>query len=83
MVQLLERPEAITEDLTLEECRELLKDALHEMISASSSNTDRDCLQLREHHEASIVVNHKRQVDMTYISDYHVRHEHKADTADG
>jgi predicted RNase H-like HicB family nuclease len=32
MVQLVEWPEVVTESQTLEECRELLKDALHEMI---------------------------------------------------
>ena len=32
--QLVEWPEVITEGETLEECRELLKDALHEMILA-------------------------------------------------
>jgi len=34
MGQLVEWPEVITEGNTLEECRELLKDALHEMIAA-------------------------------------------------
>ncbi len=34
MGQLVEWPEVITEGKTLEECRELLKDALHEMIIA-------------------------------------------------
>lgn len=34
MGQLIEWPEVITEGKTLEECRELLKDALHEMILA-------------------------------------------------
>jgi predicted RNase H-like HicB family nuclease len=34
MGQLLEWPEVITEGRTLEECREMLKDALHEMILA-------------------------------------------------
>ncbi len=34
MGQLVEWPEVVTEGATLEECRELLKDALHEMIVA-------------------------------------------------
>lgn len=34
MGQLVEWPEVITEGKTLEECRELLKDALHEMMVA-------------------------------------------------
>jgi predicted RNase H-like HicB family nuclease len=34
MGQLVEWPEVITEGKTLEECREMLKDALHEMILA-------------------------------------------------
>jgi predicted RNase H-like HicB family nuclease len=34
MGQLVEWPEVITEARTLEECREMLKDALHEMILA-------------------------------------------------
>lgn len=34
MGQLVEWPEVITEGKTLEECREMLKDALKEMISA-------------------------------------------------
>lgn len=34
MGQLVEWPEVITEGKTLEECRELLKDALREMILA-------------------------------------------------
>ncbi|HEX7401604.1 MAG TPA: type II toxin-antitoxin system HicB family antitoxin [candidate division Zixibacteria bacterium] len=34
MGQLVEWPEVITEGKTLEECREMLKDALHEMIQA-------------------------------------------------
>jgi len=34
MGQLVEWPEIITEGRTLEECREMLKDALHEMILA-------------------------------------------------
>lgn len=34
MDQLVEWPEVITEDKTLEECRELLRDALREMIKA-------------------------------------------------
>ena len=34
MGQLVEWPEVITEGKTLEECREMLKDALHEMIIA-------------------------------------------------
>ena len=34
MGQLIEWPEVITEGKTLEECRELLQDALHEMILA-------------------------------------------------
>jgi len=34
MGQLEEWPEVITEGRTLEECREMLKDALHEMILA-------------------------------------------------
>jgi predicted RNase H-like HicB family nuclease len=34
MGQLVEWPEVITEGKTLEDCRESLQDALHEMISA-------------------------------------------------
>jgi len=34
MGQLVEWPEVITEGETLEECRKLLKDALHEMLRA-------------------------------------------------
>ena len=34
MGQLVEWPEVITEGKTLEDCREMLKDALHEMIAA-------------------------------------------------
>lgn len=34
MGQLVEWPEVITEGETIEECRKLLKDALHEMILA-------------------------------------------------
>ena len=34
MGQLVEWPEVITEGQTIEKCRELLKDALHEMILA-------------------------------------------------
>jgi predicted RNase H-like HicB family nuclease len=34
MGQLVEWPEVVTEGKTLEECRELLKDALHEMVMA-------------------------------------------------
>ena len=34
MGQLVEWPEVISEGETLEECREILKDALHEMITA-------------------------------------------------
>jgi len=34
MGQLVEWPEVITEGSTLEECREMLKDALYEMIKA-------------------------------------------------
>ncbi|MCD6318222.1 type II toxin-antitoxin system HicB family antitoxin [Candidatus Aerophobetes bacterium] len=34
MGQLVEWPEVITEGNTLEECREMLKDALYEMIKA-------------------------------------------------
>jgi predicted RNase H-like HicB family nuclease len=34
MGQLVEWPEVVTEGKTLEECRDLLKDALHEMIIA-------------------------------------------------
>ena len=34
MGQLVEWPEVITEGRTLEECREMLQDALHEMIMA-------------------------------------------------
>jgi predicted RNase H-like HicB family nuclease len=34
MGQLVEWPEVITEGRTLEECREMLEDALHEMILA-------------------------------------------------
>jgi len=33
--QLVEWPEVITEGKSLEECREMFKDALHEMILAS------------------------------------------------
>ncbi len=33
MGQLVEWPEVVTEGKTIEECRELLKDALHEMVS--------------------------------------------------
>ena len=41
MGQLVEWPEVVTEGQTLEECRELLKDALHEMILANRSNTEK------------------------------------------
>ncbi len=34
MGQLVEWPEVVTEGETLEECRQLLKDALHEMVIA-------------------------------------------------
>ncbi len=34
MGQLVEWPEVITEGKTLEECREMIRDALHEMILA-------------------------------------------------
>ena len=34
MGQLVEWPEVITEGRTLEDCREMLQDALHEMIAA-------------------------------------------------
>lgn len=34
MGQLVEWPEVVTEGKTIEECRELLKDALHEMVIA-------------------------------------------------
>jgi predicted RNase H-like HicB family nuclease len=34
MGQLVEWPEVITEGKTLEECREMLQDALHEMVIA-------------------------------------------------
>ena len=34
MGQLVEWPEVITEGKTIEECREMLEDALHEMIAA-------------------------------------------------
>ena len=34
MGQLLEWPEVITEGVTIEECREMLRDALHEMTEA-------------------------------------------------
>ena len=34
MRQLVEWPEVITEGATIEECRELLRDALHEMVLA-------------------------------------------------
>ena len=34
MGQLVEWPEVITEGKTLEKCREMLEDALHEMIAA-------------------------------------------------
>jgi len=33
MGQLVEWPEVVTEGKTIEECRDLLKDALHEMVS--------------------------------------------------
>ena len=36
MGQLVEWPEVITEAKTIEECREMLRDALHEMILALS-----------------------------------------------
>lgn len=34
MGQLVEWPEVVTEGKTIEECRELLRDALHEMVLA-------------------------------------------------
>lgn len=34
MGQLVEWPEVITEGKTIEECREMLRDALHEMVLA-------------------------------------------------
>ena len=34
MVQLVEWPEVVTEGVTLEECRDMLQDALREMILA-------------------------------------------------
>jgi predicted RNase H-like HicB family nuclease len=34
MGQLIEWPEVITEGKTIEECREMLQDALHEMVIA-------------------------------------------------
>lgn len=34
MGQLVEWPEVVTEGKTLEECREMLRDALHEMVLA-------------------------------------------------
>jgi predicted RNase H-like HicB family nuclease len=34
MGQLVEWPEVVTEDKTIEECREMLEDALREMIAA-------------------------------------------------
>lgn len=34
MGQLVELPEVVTEGKTIEECRDLLKDALHEMVIA-------------------------------------------------
>lgn len=34
MGQLVEWPEVVTEGKTLEECRQMLEDALHEMIAA-------------------------------------------------
>ena len=34
MGQIVERPEVVTEGKTLEECRTMLQDALHEMILA-------------------------------------------------
>ena len=34
MVQLVEWPEVVTEGKTIEECRKMLQDALHEMILA-------------------------------------------------
>jgi predicted RNase H-like HicB family nuclease len=40
MGQLVEWPEVITEGRTLEECREMLKDALNEMILAHLQGRD-------------------------------------------
>ena len=34
MGQMIEWPEVVTEGKTLEECREMLQDAVHEMIAA-------------------------------------------------
>lgn len=34
MGQLIEWPEVVTEGKTIEECREMLRDALHEMMAA-------------------------------------------------
>ena len=34
MGQLIEWPEVVTEGRTIEQCREMLQDALHEMITA-------------------------------------------------
>ena len=34
MGQLIEWPEVVTEGKTIEQCREMLQDALHEMITA-------------------------------------------------
>ena len=41
MGQLVEWPEVITEGATIEECRELLRDALREMVKAASSFSQR------------------------------------------
>jgi predicted RNase H-like HicB family nuclease len=40
MGQLVEWPEVVTEGKTLEECREMLKDALNEMMIASESQKE-------------------------------------------
>ena len=45
MGQLVEWPEVITEGRTLEECREMLKDALHEMILAYRQNNSKRVMQ--------------------------------------
>ena len=42
MGQLVEWPEVITEGNTLEDCREMLQDALHEMIISSAEPRDPD-----------------------------------------
>lgn len=44
MGQLIEWPEVVTEGKTLEKCREMLKDALDEMIKAYRQQKRRDYL---------------------------------------